>query len=96
MQGHYLQNNPGDTAGSLHSYQQALQLRQKIASKSNDSKDALALARSYHMVANQQWATDDVQLALANAAKAVKICEGSLQKNRAIPIFSLNCPSTMR
>jgi hypothetical protein len=94
VQGHYLQNNLGDTAGSLHSYQQALQLRQKIASKSNDFKDALA--RSYHMVANQQWATDDVQLALANAAKAVKICEGSLQKNRAIPIFSMNCPSTMR
>ena len=80
VQGHYLQNNLGDTTGSLNSYQQALLLRQKISSKSNDLNDSLALARSYHMVANQQWATGAVQNALANAARAVKICEGLASK----------------
>jgi eukaryotic-like serine/threonine-protein kinase len=81
VQGHYLQNNLGDTAGSLHSYQRALQTRQKIAARSSDWNDRLALARSHRMVSNQLWATGDVRGATDNIGKAISISE-TLAKDR--------------
>jgi len=75
VQGHYLQNSLGDTAGSLSSYQRALQIRRKIAARSRDWNDRLALARSHRMVANQLWATGDVRGATGNIGKAISISE---------------------
>jgi serine/threonine protein kinase len=81
VQGHYLQNSLGDTAGSLLSYQRALQTRQKLAARSRDWNDRLALAKSHHMVANQLWATGDVRGAIDNIGKAISISE-SLGRDR--------------
>jgi serine/threonine protein kinase len=81
VQGHYLQNSLGDTAGSLRSYQRALQTRRKIAARSNDWNDRLALAKSHRMVANQLWATGDARGAIDNIGKAISISE-SLGKDR--------------
>jgi eukaryotic-like serine/threonine-protein kinase len=75
VQGHYLQNNLGDTVGSLRSYQKALQLRQQLAKKSSDWNDQLALAKSYRLVANQLWATGDWRGAMDMNARAVSISE---------------------
>ncbi len=71
VQGHYLQNNLGDTKGSLVSYQKSLEIRQQIGAKSNDWKDRLALAQVHRLVANQQWATGDYPHALKNITSAV-------------------------
>ncbi len=81
VQGHYLQNSLGDTAGSLSSYQRALRTRQKIAARSRDWNDRLALAKSHRMVANQLWATGDARGAIDNIGKAINISE-SLEKDR--------------
>jgi eukaryotic-like serine/threonine-protein kinase len=75
VQGHYLQNNLGDTQGSLQSYQKALQIRQQIDARSRDWNDRLALADAYHLVANQQWATGDKFGAKDKMDKAVAIAE---------------------
>lgn len=75
VQGHYLQNNLGDTKGSLLSYQKALNIRQQIAAKSNDWKDRLALAQAHRLVANQQWATGDQPNAVKNITSAAAISE---------------------
>jgi eukaryotic-like serine/threonine-protein kinase len=81
VQGHYLQNSLGDTAGSLRSYQKALTIRQQVAARSSDWADQLALAKSHRLVANQLWATGDLRGAFDNNARAVTIAE-SLQKQR--------------
>jgi serine/threonine protein kinase len=82
VQGHYLQNSLGDTAGSLRSYQKALQVREQLATKSSSWSDQLALAKSHRLVANQLWATGDLREAFDNTAWAVSITE-TLQKERA-------------
>jgi serine/threonine protein kinase len=81
VQGHYLQSSLGDTAGSLRSYQKALQLRQQLVKKSRDWNDQLALARSFRLVGNQLWATGDWRGAIDINARAVSISE-VLQKER--------------
>lgn len=81
VQGHYLQNSLGDTAGSLRSYQKALTIRQQVAAKSRDWTDQLALAKSHRLVSNQLWATGDLRGAFDNNARAVSLAE-SLQKER--------------
>ncbi len=81
VQGHYLQNSLGDTAGSLRSYQRALQVREQLATKSSEWGDQLALAKSQRLVANQLWATGDLRGAFDNNARAVSLTE-SLQKKR--------------
>jgi serine/threonine protein kinase len=81
VQGHYLQNSLGDTAGSLRSYQKALQLRQRLVKKSGDWNDQLALARAYRLVGNQLGATGDWRGAIDINAKAISISE-MLRKGR--------------
>ncbi|HUD66484.1 MAG TPA: protein kinase [Candidatus Sulfotelmatobacter sp.] len=81
VQGHYLQNSLGDTAGSLRSYQKALKVRQEVAARSHDWSDRLALAKSHRLVANQLWATGDLRGAFDNNSRAVTVAE-SLQKQR--------------
>lgn len=71
VQGHYLQNNLGDTKGSLVSYQKALNIRQLIARKSYDWKDRLSLAQAHRLVATQQWATGDYPHTVENITSAV-------------------------
>jgi len=75
VQGHYLQNNLGDTKGSLLSYQKALNIRQKIAARSSDWKDRLSLAQAHRLVATQQWATGDHCHAVENITQAAGISE---------------------
>ena len=75
VQGHYLQNNLGDTQGSLVSYRKALQLRQQVVAKSSDWNDRWALAQSHRFVANQQWAIADTRAARENIDRAVAISE---------------------
>jgi serine/threonine protein kinase len=75
VQGHYLQNNLGDTHGGLISYQKALKIRQQIAAQSRDSSDGLSLARAYRLVSNQQWALGDHAGALRNITEAVATAE---------------------
>jgi serine/threonine protein kinase len=75
VQGHYLQNSLGDTQGSLISYKETLQLRQKIDAKSGNWEDRLALARAYRLVANQEWALGKNADAVENIASAVEISE---------------------
>jgi serine/threonine protein kinase len=75
VQGHYLQNNLGDTAGSLRSYQKALQLRQQLVKKSSDWIDQLALAKAYRLVANQLSATGDGRAAADFTARSISISE---------------------
>jgi eukaryotic-like serine/threonine-protein kinase len=75
VQGHYLQSSLGDTQGSLLSYQKALELREKVATKSSDWNDKLALAQGHRLLANQQWATGDNRSARENIAAAKRISE---------------------
>ena len=75
VQGHYLQNSLGDTQGSLASYQKALAIRRRVDAKSRDWSDRLALAESYRVVANQQWALGIYADAVQSIAGAVAISE---------------------
>jgi eukaryotic-like serine/threonine-protein kinase len=75
VQGHYLQNNLGDTQGSLISYRKALELRKEIYAKSNSWENWLALAQAYRLVANQQWALAKNADAVENISTAVAISE---------------------
>ncbi len=75
VQGHYLQNSLGDTQGSLISYQKALAIRKRVDAKSNDPNDRLALAQSYRLVSNQQWALGIYADAVQSIAAAVVISE---------------------
>jgi tetratricopeptide (TPR) repeat protein len=81
VQGHYLQSNLGDTAGSLRSYQKALQLRQLLVKKSRDWSDQLALAKAYRLVSNQLSATGDGRGAVDFTNRSISISE-MLQKER--------------
>jgi non-specific serine/threonine protein kinase/serine/threonine-protein kinase len=75
VQGHYLQNSLGDTQGSLISYQKALAIRKRVDGKSSDWNDRLALAQSYRLVSNQQWALGIYADAVQSIAAAVAISE---------------------
>jgi tetratricopeptide (TPR) repeat protein len=73
VQGHYLQDNLGDTKGSLDSYEKALTLRQQIDTKSDDWKDHLAVAQGYRLVANLQVAMGDRYSARKNIDRSIAI-----------------------
>jgi serine/threonine protein kinase len=75
VQGQYLQDNLGDTAGSLSSYQKALELRKQINTKTNDWNDRLALAEAYRLVADLQWAMGKNRDARENVDRAVASAE---------------------
>lgn len=76
VQGHYLLSNLGETANALHSYQQALNLRQEIAKLPGSSwQDKLGVARCSRLVATQQQATGKVTEALGNIHTAISLAE---------------------
>jgi serine/threonine protein kinase/Skp family chaperone for outer membrane proteins len=75
VQGDYLENNLGDSEGTLTSYKKALEIRKQIDAKSNDWNDRLALAQEYRLVAHQQWANGDPRGARDPIDRAVAISE---------------------
>lgn len=76
VQGHYLLSNLGETANALHSYRQALTLRQEMAKLPGSSwQDKLAVARCSRLVATQQQATGKVTEALGNIHTAISLAE---------------------
>jgi eukaryotic-like serine/threonine-protein kinase len=77
VQGDYMSNNLGDTAGALHSYEKALPLREKLAAlKSAGWQDQLALAHCYSLVANQVRAMGNMPGALQKSQAGIAIAEG--------------------
>jgi non-specific serine/threonine protein kinase/serine/threonine-protein kinase len=81
VQGQFLQTSLGDTKGCLASYEKAFALRKRIADKTGDFADRLALAQAYRLVATQQWALGEYPLAIKNATSALAISE-ELQRIR--------------
>jgi len=80
VQGHYLNDNLGDTEGSLRSYQKGLTIREQlIKTPAGTWEDRVALANSYRNVASQMLATGDVGNALSNVQRAVALSEGVLK-----------------
>lgn len=75
VQGHYIQDNLGDTKGSLESYQKALGIREQINAKTADWKDRLALAQAYRHTAEVQRALGYSQNCEANIKRATAISE---------------------
>jgi tetratricopeptide (TPR) repeat protein len=81
VQGHFLQNNLGDSAQSLKSYQKALALWERVAGDgARDVADQLALARCHRNLANQLWATGNVRGASDQVTRAIAI-DRSLPQN---------------
>jgi non-specific serine/threonine protein kinase/serine/threonine-protein kinase len=82
VQGHSLNDNLGDTGGSLRSYQKALALRQQlVTAPGSDWQDRLALANSFRAVASQLEATGQLSGALQAARNAIAASE-FLQRER--------------
>lgn len=75
VQGDYLENNLGDSSGTLASYRKALDIRKQIDASSRDWSDHLALAQSYRLVAHQQWATGNIHGARDDIDHAIAISE---------------------
>ena len=75
VQGQYMEDNLGDTKGSLDSYQKALEIRKQIAVKSHDWSERLALAQSYRLVANLLVVTGKKEEARDRIDRAIKIAE---------------------
>jgi eukaryotic-like serine/threonine-protein kinase len=75
VQGDYLENNLGDSEGTLVSYQKGLEIRKQIDSASSDWTDHLALAQSHRLVAHQMWATGDLRSARQQIDQAIAISE---------------------
>ncbi len=75
VQGDYLENNLGDSQGTLVSYQKALEIRKQIDARSRDWNDRLALAQNYRLVGHQQWANGDLHGAREHIDRAIDICE---------------------
>ena len=72
VQGHFLNDNLGDTGGSLRSYQKALALRQQlVATPGSNWQDRLALANSSRSVASELLATGNASDALVAVRKAI-------------------------
>jgi serine/threonine protein kinase len=81
VQGQFLQTSLGDTKGCLESYEKAFALCKRIADKTGDFPDRLALAQAYRLVATQQWALGEYPLAIKNSTSALAISE-DLQRIR--------------
>src|SRR5450432_367370 len=75
VQGDYLQNNLGDSQGTLVSYQKALEIRKQIDAGSRDRNDRVALAQNYRLVGRQQWANGDLHGAREHIDRAIAISE---------------------
>lgn len=82
VQGEFLNDNLGDTGGSLRSDQKAIALRkQLVATRDSTWKDRLALANSSRAVASELLATGDASHALAAVREAIATSE-SLRQER--------------
>jgi serine/threonine protein kinase len=75
VQGDYLENNLGDSSGTLASYRKALDIRKQIDAASGDWNDHLALAQGYRLVAHQQWAIGSMSGARDDIDHAIAISE---------------------
>ena len=96
VQGDYLENNLGDSQGTLVSYQKALEIRKQIDARSRDWNDRLALAQNYRLVGHQQWANGDLHGAREHIDRAIDISE---KLNHAQPENSKirsGCPDAER
>ena len=92
VQGDYLENNLGDSEGTLASYQKALAIRKQIDAKSKDWNDHLALAQEYRLVAHQLWANGDPHGARGPIESAIAISEvlNKLHPNDAKVLYELS------
>ncbi|MBI3478011.1 MAG: serine/threonine protein kinase [Acidobacteria bacterium] len=92
VQGDYLENNLGDSKGTLASYDKALEIRKQIDAKSDDWQDRLALATGYRLVAHQQWATGNRSGSRENIDRAIAISEvlGTAQPNNSKVLYELS------
>ena len=92
VQGDYLENNVGDSKGTLASYQKALQIREQINAKSDDWHDRLALAIGNRLVAHQQWVTGNRNGSRENIDRAIAISEAlnTVQPNNFNILYELS------
>ena len=92
VQGDYLENNLGDSEGTLVSYTKALEIRKQIDAHSNDWNDRLALAKGYRLVAHQLWANGDALGARDPINRAIAISEAlkNLHPNDAPVLYELS------
>jgi eukaryotic-like serine/threonine-protein kinase len=92
VQGDYLENNLGDSKGTLVSYEKALEIRKQIDAKSGDWQDRLALAVGHRLVAHQQWATGNRSGSRENIDRAIAISEAlnTAQANNAKILYELS------
>jgi serine/threonine protein kinase len=80
VQGDYLENNLGDSEGTLVSYRKALELRKQIGSASKDWNDQIALAADYRLVAHQLWANGDTRGAREPINHAIAVSEAIVKE----------------
>jgi len=73
VQGDFLENNLGDSQGTLASYKKALELRKEVDRRSRDLNDHLAVATGYRLVAHQQWANGDTRDARDSIQHAIAL-----------------------
>jgi serine/threonine protein kinase len=92
VQGDYLENNLGDSSGTLASYRKALDIRKQIDAASGDWSDHLALAQGYRFVAHQQWAIGNMRGARDDIDRAIAISEGlnQAQPNNSKILYELS------
>lgn len=75
VQGQVLQSSLGDTKGCLASYEKAFAIRKRIAEKTGDYADRLALAQAFRLLGTQQWGMGEYRLGIDNASSALAISE---------------------
>ena len=92
VQGAYLENNLGDSSGTLASYRKALDIRKQIDAASGDWNDHISLAQSYRFVAHQQWAIGNIRGAREDIDRAIAISEGlnQAQPNNSKILYELS------
>jgi len=92
VQGDYLENNLGDSEGTLASYRKALEIRKQIDAQSKDWNDRLALAQEYRLVAHQLWANGDPRGARDPIERAIAISEAlnNLHPNNSKVLYELS------
>ena len=81
VQGQEGENSVGDMSGSLATFRKAFAIRQRLAAKTRDGADRLALARSFRLIADQEWALGDVSQARVDIQAAITISEELNQRN---------------
>ena len=75
VQGLHMGSSLGDVTGSLVTLNKSLSIRQRIAARTKDPSDLLALAHDYRLVAGQQQALGDIPRARESIGSAVRVSE---------------------